>query len=342
MPPLFNPRLVNDPAGDPGLFVPFFYEKRALLLDAGDLSALSPRDILKITHVFITHMHMDHFIGFDRILRICLGRNKVLHTFGPEGFIEKMAARLSAYTWNLVENYQNPLRITATEIRGNERVSCIFDCSSRFVPGDFTTRSLQSRTIHTEPAFSVDAAILDHDIACMGFAIKERFSVNIRKEVLQDMGLEPGPWLYAFKQALYAESDPESLFEIPVQYAPKGAQTRFFLQELTDRLAVVTQGHKIAYITDAAGHEQNMEKMIDLAMDADHLFIEAAFLEEDRDLARHKKHLTAGAAGRIAARAGARRFTLFHFSPRYPGKRDRIEHEARTAWKTAGSEDAFT
>lgn len=341
MPPLFNPRLVNDPAGDPGLFVPFFYEKRALLLDAGDLSALSPRDILKITHVFITHMHMDHFIGFDRILRICLGRNKVLHAFGPEGFIEKMAARLSAYTWNLVENYQNPLRITATEIRGNELASCIFDCSSRFVPKDFATQDLQSRTIHTESSFSVEAAILDHDIACMGFAIKERFSVNIRKEVLQDMGLVPGPWLYAFKQALYAESDPESLFEIPRQYAPESAQTRFCLRELTDRLAMVTKGHKIAYITDAAGHEQNMEKMIDLAMDADHLFIEAAFLEEDRDLARRKKHLTAAAAGRIAARAGAKRFTLFHFSPRYPGKRDRIEHEARTAWNTSGTKDAF-
>lgn len=341
MPPLFNPRLVNDPAGDPGLFVPFFYEKRALLIDAGDLSTLSARDILKITHVFITHTHMDHFIGFDRILRICLGRNKVLHTFGPEGFIEKMAARLSAYTWNLVENYQNPLRITATEIRRNELVSCIFDCSSRFVPQNYATRRLQSRTIHTEPAFSVDAAILDHDIACIGYAIKERFSVNIRKEILQEMGFAPGPWLYAFKQALYAESDPESLFEIPRQYAPKNAQTRFSLQELTDRLAVVTKGHKIAYITDAAGHAQNTEKMISLARDADHLFIEAAFLDEDRGLARRKKHLTAAAAGRIAARAGARRFTLFHFSPRYSGKRDRVEQEARNAWKTAGTGEPF-
>jgi ribonuclease Z len=187
----------------------------------------------------------------------------------------------------------------------------------------------------------VDEAILDHDIACLGYAIKERFSVNIRREILQEMGFLPGPWLYAFKQALYAESDPDSLFEIPAQYAPKNAQTRFSIGELTDRLAVVTKGHKIAYITDAAGHEQNTEKMISLAMDADHLFIEAAFLDEDRNLARRKKHLTAASAGRIAARAGARRFTLFHFSPRYSENRDRVEQEARKVWKTAGTGEPF-
>ena len=60
MRPSFTPRLINDPFSDPGLFVPFLFEKRALMFDLGDLHALSPRDLLKVTHVFVTHSHMDH------------------------------------------------------------------------------------------------------------------------------------------------------------------------------------------------------------------------------------------------------------------------------------------
>ncbi len=82
MPPLVNPRLINAATGDPGLFLPFFHQKRALLFDLGDVGALSPKDLLKISHVFVSHTHMDHFIGFDQLLRILLGREKELHLFG--------------------------------------------------------------------------------------------------------------------------------------------------------------------------------------------------------------------------------------------------------------------
>ncbi len=40
---LFEPRLVNDDFGDPGLYVDFRDERRALLVDVGDISALAPR-----------------------------------------------------------------------------------------------------------------------------------------------------------------------------------------------------------------------------------------------------------------------------------------------------------
>jgi ribonuclease Z len=84
MRPSFLPRLVNEPFGDPGLFIPFLHQKRALIFDLGDIHSLSARDILKITHVFITHTHMDHFIGFDRLLRLLLGRDQDLYLYGPK------------------------------------------------------------------------------------------------------------------------------------------------------------------------------------------------------------------------------------------------------------------
>ena len=83
----FDPKLINGPSGDPGLYVCRVFERRALLFDLGELTAVAPRKLLRIEHVFISHRHMDHFIGFDHLLRCLLGREKKLHVWGPSGMI---------------------------------------------------------------------------------------------------------------------------------------------------------------------------------------------------------------------------------------------------------------
>ncbi len=64
MKPRFHPQLVNDPFGDAGLFVDFLFEKRALIFDLGALDSLAPRKLLRLTHSFVSHAHMDRFMGF--------------------------------------------------------------------------------------------------------------------------------------------------------------------------------------------------------------------------------------------------------------------------------------
>ena len=83
----FDPHLVNDPFGDPALYVQLVFEHRALLFDMGDLSQLSPRQLLRISNVFISHRHMDHFAGFDQFLRFALGREMTGKFYGPLGLI---------------------------------------------------------------------------------------------------------------------------------------------------------------------------------------------------------------------------------------------------------------
>ena len=77
----------------------------------------------------------------------------------------------------------------------------------------------------------------------------------------------------------------------------------------------------------------NKEKIINFAKNSDHLFIEAAFLENDRDMAKNKYHLTANQAGKLAGKAGVKQYSIFHFSPRYTGKEYLLFEEAQNAYE---------
>ena len=98
MTPTFHPRLVNGRFGDPALFVEMLHRREALLFDMGDLSALSTRDLLRVSRVFVSHMHMDHFIGFDALLRVHVGREKTItmaHTWMAPSPVSSADRRVS-------------------------------------------------------------------------------------------------------------------------------------------------------------------------------------------------------------------------------------------------------
>jgi ribonuclease Z len=333
MKPSFHPQLINDSFSDPGLYIPFLFEKRALLFDLGDLSKLSARDILKISHVFVTHTHMDHFIGFDGLLRLLLGRDKVIYLFGPSDFIQKVEAKLSSYTWNLIENYENTLSIYVTEVQGKKMVRQKYVSRNGFRPDGDPQELLFKGNLLAEKHFSVHAVILDHKVDCIGLALKENFSINIIKEGLNELGLQVGPWLREFKQAIYEEGDPARNFKAVWQNKDKTIRQKdFALCDLKEKITMISPGQKITYIADMIGSPENIAKAVDLARDSTTLFIEAAFLDKDKDMAKRKYHLTAKEAGMVARKAGVKGLRLFHFSPRYFGQENELIQEAMTAF----------
>lgn len=335
MRPSFHPRLINDPFSDPGLFVPFVFERRALLFDLGDLSNLSARDLLKVSHVFVTHTHMDHFIGFDTLLRLLLGRDKEIYLFGPSPFFQKVEAKLGGYTWNLIENYENILSINVTEITGGKGFVQRYESRNRFRHAEAPQEFTFDGNLLSEPSFSVDAALFDHKVDCLGLALKENFSINIIKEGLRELELPVGPWLAEFKRAIYERYDPGQEFRVFWQDKDRKTGERYFaLGELKEKIARISPGQKITYITDIIGSPENIAKAVNLAMDSNHLFIEAPFLDNERDMARKKYHLTAKEAGLIAARARVKELTLFHFSPRYFNREKELFQEAMAAFRS--------
>ncbi len=133
MPPHFDPVLVNDPFDDAGLYVDLVFRKRAIRFDLGDHANVSTRKLLRVSDIFVTHRHMDHFAGFDSLLRLLIGREKTLSIFGPPGMIDAIEHKLKAYTWNLVEGYDGNLVIRAVDVDAAGRTSAaLFAGRSRF------------------------------------------------------------------------------------------------------------------------------------------------------------------------------------------------------------------
>jgi ribonuclease Z len=235
---LIHSRLINPPFGDPGVYLEFMFERRRMLFDLGDLQPLSDRQLLRVSHIFVSHSHMDHFAGFDRMIRILLGRDRTLHLFGPQGFIERVWHRLASYTWNLVGNFKTDLVLAVGEYSGGGEVTrARLSCRGAFEVEPLDPLPTPNGILVDLPDYRVRAAVLDHGIPCLGFAVEQRRHVNIWKNKVEEMGFRVGPWLRELKQAILRDDPADTAFRVHWRDAGGGAQeTVHPLGELRDRL----------------------------------------------------------------------------------------------------------
>ena len=325
MRPLLHPTMVNGRTGDPALYIETLFERRAILFDLGDITSLSARKIQRLERVFISHAHIDHFIGFDRLLRVLVGRDKKISLYGPQGFIDHIHHKLQGYRWNLVHRYPSELIFFVTEI--GISLACRtarFRLKNAFTAEPVGDGHLAGGVVYSEPSFKLSTAVLEHQTPCLGFAIQESAHVNVWKNRLAELALPVGPWLRDLKRSII-ENKPD---DYPIR-TPDGRERSL---ESLRRVLTVTQGQKIAYVTDVADTAANRKAIIALVQNADVLFIEAPFAKADAMLAAKRAHLTTAAAGRIARDAAVRRVEPFHFSPRYAGKEQHMLGEVLAAF----------
>jgi ribonuclease Z len=315
MKPSFHTRLINGPFEDPGLYIRLLWEGRALMFDLGHTNSLSTRDILKITDIFVSHTHVDHFIGFDNVLRISLKKEGPLRFYGPEGFIDHVEGKLSGYTWNLTRDY--PLVIDVYEVTEGYIEHAVFKAGNRFRREPMGKRPSNGILLH-DSFCKVSVKILDHQIPCLAFSLEEECHININKEMLTNMGLPVGSWLSELKKAVRGNK-----FDAVI--AVEGRDLMFSdLREVVD----ISHGQKLSYVVDSLGSDENIKKTVELVKGSDLLYIETYFLESDKEKARERYHLTAGEAGRIAREAGVGRMEPLHFSKRYSDDPEALHREA--------------
>jgi ribonuclease Z len=321
MKPTFIHRLINGPFEDPCLFVRIIREKRAFLFDIGSIDKLKSGDLQKVTDVFVTHTHIDHFIGFDTLLRALLRRERPLRIYGPSNITECIEGKLRGYTWNLIREY--PLKIEVLCVKDDMMITSSFYAGDCFEKKQGNIYKFDG-VILKEPFFRVKAIQLDHQIPCLGFSLEEDFHININKALLIDRGLPVGPWLSELKKAIREQKSGDTEFIINGK--------RYFLNELKD-IVKITKGQKISYITDVSLTEENIRKILELVNSSDTLYCEAYFLEKDRERAIERFHLTAKTAGMIAREARVGNLVAMHFSPKYRSKSETPEDEAISEFK---------
>jgi ribonuclease Z len=325
---LVQTRLINEQFSDPGVFVDFQFGKRAILFDLGDLAPLSARELLRVTHIFVTHRHMDHFAGFDRLLRVTLYRPGVLRFVGPPGLIDGIAAKLHGYVWNLLDANSPDFAILAAEFDG-DRIGpwTRFRARDAFRASDGWASDLPPGRVLSEPDLWIECVTLDHNTPCLAFCLQERLRVNVSRAALDHLGLPVGPWLNVAKSAVRGGAPDDMLIAIQERQSVR-------LGALKEQALRVAPGQRVAYVTDAAFNPANIKRIVRIAQNAHQLYIEAAFLEADAQLAAERCHLTARQAGTLARLAGARRLTTFHYSPRYLERPESLRLEAESAYRS--------
>jgi ribonuclease Z len=312
-------------------------ERRSILFDLGHrLSNLPPRVLLRTTHAFVTHTHMDHFAGFDHLLAVALGRVRRIALFGGPGFVSQVEHKLRAYTWNVVHRYEVPLVLDVSEVSpGGLRRRARFSSRDAFERTDDRAWPCVEGddVLHDEATFRVRARFVDHEMPVLALVLEEKARVRVDAARLAAMGYTRGAWLGSLKRAVMAGASPAEPIEVRWRDRDGDHAVSRTVGELSAVVLDVIDGRRIGYVTDLRNTEANVTELRALLNGVDVLHIESVFLAEDVDHAVRKNHLTARQAGTIARLVGARSIVPFHFSPRYEGRQQALVAEAVAAWK---------
>jgi len=314
--------LLNGVLGDPLLHLRLSNRKRSLLFDLGEGNRLPARLAHQVTDVFVSHCHFDHLSGFLWLLRNRIGLNTPCRLFGPPGLAERIRHLIDGIHWDRIGD-KGP-RFEVNEFYGEHLLGYEIQAGGSGKK-PIGRRPCPDGLLMGDADCQVLAVSLSHgDIPSIAYRLELPPQINVLRGRLQESNLHPGPWLGELK-VLIAKGDRTSVIELP-DGTHKSAGT------LADALLHLTPSQRLVYATDLSDTAGNHKKLIWLAKDAQILFCEAAFLEEDRQYAELSGHLTAAVCGEIASAANVARLIPFHFSRRYQERSQQIYDEVFKAY----------
>jgi ribonuclease Z len=312
-------RLLNGSTGDPVLFIDYPGKDDALLFDAGDNGSLSLSRLADLEAVFITHHHIDHFVGFDRILRANLDCDKTLHIFGPEHTIRKVHDRVTSYEHPFFP-FQKIVLDVYEVLAGRLRAGRL-ECRRHFPEPQVEERSWTGPVLYENADLCVEACLVDHTVPTLAFALVEKTGYHPDPERLAKGALRPGAWVNEALALLRSGAAEDTVLEI------QGG--RFTLGTLGERYFTVTRGSRIAYVTDTLWSKTVRPGLLKLAGRARRLYCDSYYAQAQLKQAQTYHHMIAAHAAEFANLARVDELVLMHFAPRYAGRYEALVEEAR-------------
>ncbi len=321
----FELEFPQHPCHDPVIRVSPIQQSYSLLFDCGDLRHLSHSQIVHSPYICVSHTHVDHFIGFDQIIRHAINRSSPIYVYGPQGLAVQVQHRLLGYSWNLLQPDQIQYYVTELSKDGAVKKFHLVN-HQQFTPKLIEERNQQSGLA---PVADLDllpgelrlqGVVLDHDIEVVAYRLQYPRQYHVDVERLQKLALPAGPWINDLKQAMARDDGAAKITVAPGLTKTAGDLGREILIGPTER--------SFGYLTDLAFHDDNRQRAQKLFQGVTVLACETSFLLQDEVRARQRLHLTTRDAAQIAAEAGAQELRPFHVSRVYKDRAESVTTEA--------------
>jgi ribonuclease Z len=313
--PTFFSGLLDDPV----LYIFVRPLGKGILFDCGQIHHLAKRVLRSVEALFITHAHMDHFMGIDTFIRHNHVSPRTVEIYGPPGVAEKMSHKLAGYDWNLTEPYWCTFRVH--EVFADHIRTFIFPGAQGFLSRLEGEVERSDGTIYRNAFLQVEAVLCDHKIPSLAFRVTERPAFLVDEGKLEGEGLSKGDWLRHLKKLFYLGWPAE----VPLRVL-RGGEAETTEEPVADPCALYETIRKvetpaaIGYLTDIGFTEGNLAKVLPLLDGVTLLLCECSFLAEDLEKARLSHHLATVDLNFLAERLRPRFLLPMHLSKSYIGR----------------------
>jgi ribonuclease Z len=260
-------------------------DDQLFLVDCGESTQLQMQRYKirksKINHIFISHLHGDHYYGLPGLLNTYSLTNRIeaLHVYA---------------TPELKEVIDLQLKVASSSF------------SFEFIFHPIT----EAGTLLDLAGITVSCFAVTHRIPCWGFIFKE-------KEKPRKINIEK------INQLNVSTDDFKALKE--------GKDIVNDFGEIIKNEMITLEGPRALAYAFCADTRYD-ESIIPHIMNADLIYHEATYLDDQLEKAVHRFHSTSSQAATIAEKSGAKKLLLGHFSSKYDNLQ-LFETEARTIFK---------
>jgi len=275
-----------------------------LVFDCGEACLHSKvlGELQGISHLFFSHLHMDHVSGFDTFFRANFDRGeRPVHIWGPPGTADILHGRMRGYWWNFTYDHDTPWFVH--EVFADRVRHYGFSLSEHFQKSHEEPSTPRLKYLVETGVFTVETIEMYHKGPSLAYVVREKPKRNIDVSKVATLGLKPGAWMKSLKE-----------FDQPTAMIDGELRE---LGPLRDALLVETPGDSIAYLTDFRLDERATELLIPLIKECTTVICESSYHPNDTELAVRNAHMTSVQAAELCRLANVGQLVLFHLSSRY-------------------------